>query len=70
MWDIASATPEELTKAGYDLDPGEELVPSRELDHMSLVRAMELKLPPEKYVLIGRRAESVRQGQSFGFLIE
>jgi hypothetical protein len=68
--EIAAATPESLREAGYDLDTGETLIPSDEVARSDLITDMNPKLPPEKYVFVGRRVQSVHQGQTMGFLIE
>jgi predicted acylesterase/phospholipase RssA len=68
--EIATASPDRLREAGYELDAGETFTPSDEVDPHDLITDMDPALPPEEYVFPGRRAQSVRRGQTMGFLIE
>jgi predicted acylesterase/phospholipase RssA len=68
--DLAELPPSELERVRYQSDPDEELVRSEPLAASDLIPWMDLDLPADNYLLVGRRVGKIQQSQGFGFAIE
>jgi hypothetical protein len=68
--DIATIPRGTLKNFDYELEEGEELVPSELVPFIQLVDRLNLDHPTEKYFVVGRRASNVKQGQSLGMFVE
>jgi predicted acylesterase/phospholipase RssA len=68
--DIASLTNERLRTIGYESEEGEMLIVSEEMAIAEFVEGLRLDQDADKYLLVGRRVQNVKQGQGFGFTVE
>src|SRR5262249_25514505 len=67
--DIASIARDALKNLDYELDEGEELLSSEAVPVTEFMDRLDLKCPPEKYFIVGRRAHNLKQGQSIGMFV-
>jgi predicted acylesterase/phospholipase RssA len=67
--DISSLSKEELAKIDYIVDSLDGIVPSEEMKQNELIDPLNLDLPPNNYVIVGRRLRNAKQGDCFGLAI-
>jgi hypothetical protein len=67
--DIATVPRHKLKDLDYDLDEGEVLLPSQLVPVTEFMDRLNLEYPPEKYFIVGRRAQNIKQGQTIGMFV-
>jgi hypothetical protein len=67
--DITSIPRQKLKTFDYDLEEGEELLPSQMVPVPEFMDRLNLEYPPEKYFIVGRQAQNIKQGQSIGMFV-
>jgi predicted acylesterase/phospholipase RssA len=68
--DIVGIPVARLKELDFDLEAGECVIASEEVPLVEYVSRLTLDHPPEKYVILGRRARNVQPGQCIGMIVE
>jgi predicted acylesterase/phospholipase RssA len=67
--DIIKLSPDQLKAVDYHLE-GETLIASTDMPYAEAIEGLRLKGEAGRYLVVGRQAKNVRQGEGIGFVIE